>query len=62
MAYKISARHPGRNVTYTADTEEAALAKFEELTADGVPFEITDSDGVIVDDLDLEDRIDAREG
>ncbi|HEX5378104.1 MAG TPA: hypothetical protein VFW47_05995 [Phenylobacterium sp.] len=60
MAYRISARHPGRAVTYTVATEEAALAKCEELTADGVPFEMTDSDGVIVDDLDLEDRIDAR--
>jgi hypothetical protein len=60
MAYKISARHPGRAVTYTADTEEAALAKWDELTADGVPFEMTDADGVIVDDLDLEERIDAR--
>ncbi|UTP39162.1 hypothetical protein M9M90_18360 [Phenylobacterium sp. LH3H17] len=60
MAYRISARHPGRAVTYTIDTEEAALAKWEELTADGVPFEMTDSDGVIVDDIDLEDRIDAR--
>ncbi len=60
MAYKISARHPGRFVTYTAPTEEAALAKWEELTADGVPFEITDSDGVVVDDVDLDDRIEAR--
>ena len=60
MPYRISARHPGRQVTYTADTEEAALAKYEELTADGVPFEITDSDGNVVDDIDLEDRIDAR--
>jgi len=47
-------------VTYTAPTEEAALAKYEELVADGVPFEITDADGVVVDDIDLEDRIDAR--
>jgi len=60
MAYKISARHPGRAVTYTAATEEAALAKWEELAADGVPFEMTDSNGVIVDDIDLEDLIDAR--
>jgi hypothetical protein len=60
MAYKISARHPGRAVTYTADTEEAALAKWDELTADGVPFEMTDADGAVVDDLDLEERIDAR--
>lgn len=60
MAYKISARHPGRMVTYTAATEEEALAKCEELTADGVPFDMTDSEGVVVDDLDLEDRIDAR--
>lgn len=60
MAYRISARHPGRVVTYSLDTEEAALAKWEELTADGVPFEMTDSAGVIVDDIDLEDRIDAR--
>ena len=60
MAYRISARHPGRVVTYTADTEEAALAKWEELTADGVPFEMTDSGGAMVDDIDLEDRIDAR--
>lgn len=62
MAYKISARHPGRMVTYTAATEEDALAKYEELTADGVPFDIVDSDGVTVDDIDLEDRIDARDG
>jgi hypothetical protein len=61
MAYKISARHPGRAVTYTAATEEAALAKWEELTADGVPFEMTDADGVVVDDIDLEERIDAKE-
>jgi hypothetical protein len=47
-------------VTYTVATEEAALAKCEELTADGVPFEIVDGDGVTVDDIDLEDRIDAR--
>lgn len=60
MAYRISARHPGRAVTYTAATEEAALAKWQELTADGVPFEMTDADGVAVDDVDLEDRIDAR--
>jgi hypothetical protein len=60
MAYRISARHPGRAVTYTVATEEAALAKCEELTADGVPFEIVDGDGVTVDDIDLEDRIDAR--
>ena len=60
MAYRISARHPGRAVTYTAPTEEAALAKWQELTADGVPFEMTDSNGVVVDDIDLEDRIDSR--
>ncbi|WP_309645078.1 hypothetical protein [Phenylobacterium sp.] len=60
MAYRIAARHPGRLVTYTAETEEAALAKWEELAADGVPFEMTDADGVRVDDIDLEDRIDAR--
>ncbi|WP_312166169.1 hypothetical protein [Phenylobacterium sp.] len=60
MDYRISARHPGRAVTYTAKTEEAALAKYEELVADGVPFEITDADGVVVDDIDLEERIDAR--
>jgi hypothetical protein len=62
MPYRISARHPGRQVTYTAETEEAALAKYEELSADGVPFEITDADGNVVDDIDLEDRIDARDG
>ncbi len=61
MPYRISARHPGRAVTYTAPTEEAALQKWRELTADGVPFEITDADGVEVDDIDLEERIDARE-
>ncbi len=60
MAYRISARHPGRAVTYTAATEEAALERWRELTADGVPFEMTDSDGVVVDDIDLEERIDAR--
>jgi len=60
MAYRISARHPGRAVTYTLATEEAALAKWQELTADGVPFEMTDADGIVVDDFDLEDRIDAR--
>ena len=60
MAYRISAHHPGRNVTYTAVTEEDALEKWRELTADGVPFEMTDSDGVVVDDIDLEERIDAR--
>jgi hypothetical protein len=48
-------------VTYTAPTEEAALQKWRELTSDGVPFEIMDSDGVAVDDIDLEDRIDARD-
>lgn len=61
MAYRISARHPGRAVTYTAATEEAALAKYEELVADGVPFQITDANGVVVDDVDLEDRINARD-
>ncbi len=61
MPYRISARHPGRAVTYTAPTEEAALQKWRELTNDGVPFEITDADGVEVDDIDLEDRIDARD-
>ena len=60
MAYRISARHPGRNVTYTAATEEEALAKWRELMADDVPFEMTDANGVTVDDIDLEDRIDAR--
>ncbi len=61
MPYRISARHPGRSVTYTVPTEEAALEKWRELTSDGVPFEVTDSDGVAVDDIDLEDRIDARD-
>ncbi len=61
MSYKIVARHPGRMVTYQAATEEAALAKWEELTADDVPFEMTDETGAIVDDIDLEDRIDARD-
>ncbi len=61
MPYRISARHPGRAVTYTAPTEEAALQKWRELTEDGVPFEITDSEGLAVDDIDLEDRIDARD-
>jgi len=60
MPYRISARHPGRAVTYTALTEEEALARWEALTADGVPFEMKDSDGVVVDDIDLEERIDAR--
>ena len=60
MAYKISARHPGRAVTYTLATEEEALAKWEELTVDGVPFEMTDEAGLEVDDIDLEDRIDER--
>jgi hypothetical protein len=60
MAYRISARHPGRAVTYTVATEEAALAKWAELTADGVPFEMTDDSGAVVDDIDLEDRIDAK--
>jgi hypothetical protein len=61
MAYRISARHPGRNVTYTLATEEAALEKWRELTADGVPFEMIDADGAVVDDVELEDRIDARD-
>ena len=61
MPYRISAHHPGRLVTYTAPTEEDALQKWRELSADGVPFEITDSDGLAVDDFDLEDRIDARD-
>ncbi len=61
MAYKIYARHPGRAVTYTAATEEHALDKWRELTIDGVPFEVTDADGVLVDEFDLEDRIDARD-
>jgi hypothetical protein len=60
MAYKISARYPGRAVTFTAETEESALARCEQLLADGVPFEMTDADGVAVDDVDLEDRIDDR--
>ena len=61
MAYKIHARHPGRAVTYTVATEEDALDKWRELTLDGVPFEVTDAHGVVVDDIDLEDRIDARD-
>jgi hypothetical protein len=61
MSYRISARHPGRAVTYTVPTEEAALQKCRELASDGVPFEITDSNGLAVDDIDLEDRIDARD-
>ena len=61
MAYRISARYPGRVVTFTAATEEAALAKWEELTADGIPFDMTDASGTPVDDIDLEDRIDARD-
>ena len=61
MAYKISARHPGRAVTYTVATEEDALDKWRELTIDGVPFEVHDANGAVVDDIDLEDRIDARE-
>ena len=61
MPYRIYARHPGRAVTYTEPDEEAALQKCRELTTDGVPFEMTDSDGLAVDDIDLEDRIDARD-
>lgn len=61
MAYKIYARHPGRAVTYTLASEEDALDKWRELTIDGVPFEMTDAHGVAVDDVDLEDRIDARD-
>ena len=61
MAYKIHARPPGRIVTYTLATEEEALAKWRELTMDGIPFEATDANGVEVDDFDLEDRIDARD-
>jgi len=60
MAYRISARYPGRAVTYTAATEEDALAKCEQLATDGVPFEIADATGAVVDEDDLEDRIDAR--
>ena len=60
MAYRISARYPGRGVTFTAATEEEALAKCDELTTDGVPFEMTDADGQSVDEQDLEERIDAR--
>ena len=52
---------PSCSTSTTAPTEEAALQKWRELTSDGVPFEITDSDGVAVDDIDLEDRIDARD-
>ncbi len=61
MPYKISARHPGRSVTYTLATEEDALDKWRELTNDGVDFDMTDAHGVAVDDIDLEDRIDARD-
>ena len=61
MAYKIHARHPGRAVTYTVATEEDALEKWRELTTDGVPFEVIDGHGLVVDDIDLEDRIDARD-
>jgi len=61
MAYKIHARPPGRTVTYTFATEEETLEKWRELTIDGIPFEATDADGVVVDDYDLEDRIDARD-
>jgi hypothetical protein len=61
MAYRISARHPGRSVTYKADTEEEALAKCDELNADGVPFDLTDADGNALDEADLEDRIDAKD-
>lgn len=61
MAYKITARHPGRVVTYHLDTEEETLAKWDELTADGVPFEVADADGAQVDDVDLEERMDARD-
>jgi len=61
MPYKIFARHPGRSVTYTVATEEDALDKWRDLTTDGVPFEMTDANGVVVDDIDLEDRIDARD-
>lgn len=61
MTYKIHARHPGRAVTYTIATEEDALDKWRELTIDGVPFAVTDAEGVAVDEFDLEDRIDARD-
>jgi hypothetical protein len=61
MAYKIVARHPGRIVTYTVETEEDALDKWRALTADDVPFDMTDASGAVVDDIDLEDRIDARD-
>ena len=61
MSYRISARYPGRGVTFHAATEEEALAKCDELTADGIPFEMTDAEGVAVDEEDLEDRIEARD-
>ncbi|WP_421933252.1 hypothetical protein [Phenylobacterium sp.] len=60
MTYRISARYPGRGVTFTLATEEEALAKCDELVADGIDFDMTDSEGVSVDEVDLEERIEAR--
>ncbi len=48
-------------MTYTAPAEGTPLQKWRDLTRDGVPFDITDSDGQAVDNIDLEERIEARE-
>ncbi len=60
MAYRISAQYPGRRVTFTLETEEEALAKCDELTTDGIAYDMTDAQGLAVDEIDLEERIEAR--
>jgi hypothetical protein len=60
MPYKITAHYPGRLVRLSAADEETALAKCDELVADGVSFEILDSEGHSVDVTDLEDRLDIQ--
>jgi hypothetical protein len=61
MPYLITARKPGATLTYRAATEEAALRKVHELRAAQMRVAVVDeSTNAEVDDVDLEDRIDAR--
>ena len=59
--YKIIARFDRGPASYTANSEEDALALMDQLRENEVPCNVTDHDGATVDENDLTDRIDARD-
>jgi hypothetical protein len=60
MAYVISAHFDRGVMTYTANSEEDALALMDELFEGDIPYEAKDADGAVVDENDITDRMDAR--